>query len=157
MLGFVILVGVVVNNAILLVHQALLNVREYGMTPRNAISESVRTRVRPIFMTAVTSVFGMLPLVVAPGAGSELYRGLGAVMVGGLTVATIFTLVLVPALFSLFVSARDGLAALIHGRPVVQPVPKAIAVAPPKSMVARHPEVAAPVRPAESISRSPEA
>ncbi len=129
MLGFVILVGVVVNNAILLVHQALHNLREYGMAPRQAISESVRTRVRPIFMTAVTSVCGMLPLVIAPGAGSELYRGLGAVMVGGLIVASVFTLVLVPALLSLFISARDALFSLF--RPATAAVAPAAPARPP--------------------------
>jgi len=107
MLGFVILVGVVVNNAILLVHQALNNMRDHRMAPQEAISESVRTRVRPIFMTAMTSVCGMLPLVFMPGPGRELYRGLGSVVVGGLLVSTIFTLVLVPALFSIFVDLQQ--------------------------------------------------
>ena len=109
MLGFVILIGVVVNNAILLVHQALNFMRGISdvedvqgpLTPRRAIAESVRTRVRPILMSAVTSVLGMMPLVVMPGAGSELYRGLGAVVLGGFIVSTIFTLVLVPLLMSL--------------------------------------------------------
>ncbi len=110
MLGFILLIGVVVNNAILIVHQALNFLRGEGdiaggfegeMTPRRAIAESVRTRVRPIFMSMLTSVGGMLPLVLAPGAGSELYRGLGSVVVGGLLVSTIFTLLLVPMLLSL--------------------------------------------------------
>jgi HAE1 family hydrophobic/amphiphilic exporter-1 len=106
MLGFIILIGIVVNNAILLVHQALNNMRDGAMEPHDAIRESVRTRVRPIFMSALTSICGMLPLVIMPGAGSELYRGLGAVVVGGLLVSTIFTLVLVPAMFSLFLDGR---------------------------------------------------
>ena len=110
MLGFVILIGVVVNNAILIVHQALNFMRgEQGddgspsepMEPREAIRESVRTRMRPIFITSFTSVFGMLPLVIAPGSGSELYRGLGSIVVGGLIFATIFTLLVIPLLFSL--------------------------------------------------------
>jgi HAE1 family hydrophobic/amphiphilic exporter-1 len=100
MLGFVILVGTVVNNAILIVHQALNGLRA-GASPRDAIRESVRTRVRPIFMSTVTSVVGMLPLVLMPGSGSELYRGLGAVVVGGLMASTIFTLLVVPLLFGL--------------------------------------------------------
>ena len=70
------------------------------MAPREAITESVRTRVRPIFMTTMTSLGGLLPLVIIPGSGSELYRGLGAVVLGGLLVSTIFTLLLVPLLFS---------------------------------------------------------
>lgn len=116
MLGFIILIGIVVNNAILLVHQALNNMRDAGMKPHDAIRESVRTRVRPIFMSALTSIFGMLPLVVMPGAGSELYRGLGAVVVGGLLVSTAFTLVLVPALFSLCLDVRDR----VFGRPFAE-------------------------------------
>lgn len=114
MLGFVILVGVVVNNAILIVHQALNNMRgEHGaaeansdpMPPREAIRESVRTRMRPIFMTTCTSVFGMLPLVLTPGSGSELYRGLGSIVVGGLIFSTVFTLLVIPLLFSLVLDA----------------------------------------------------
>ncbi len=105
MLGFIILIGIVVNNAILIVHQSLNNMRE-GMEPQAAISHSVGTRVRPIFMTALTSIGGMLPLVIMPGSGSELYRGLGSVLVGGLLVATVFTLIVIPAMFSLFVEFR---------------------------------------------------
>ncbi|MBW2018816.1 MAG: efflux RND transporter permease subunit [Deltaproteobacteria bacterium] len=105
MLGFVILVGIVVNNAILIVHQTLNNIRDRNMGPREAIRESVRTRIRPIYMSAVTSVFGMLPLVLTPGAGSEFYRGLGGVVVGGLLVSTVFTIFLVPALLSLVLDA----------------------------------------------------
>ena len=106
MLGFIILIGIVINNAILLVHQALNNVRDEGMDPKEAIVESVRTRIRPIFMSATTSVCGMLPLVLFPGSGSELYKGLGSVVVGGLLVSTIFTLFLVPAVFSLVLNLR---------------------------------------------------
>jgi HAE1 family hydrophobic/amphiphilic exporter-1 len=110
MLGFIILVGTVVNNAILVVHQSLNHMREDGLAPREAIRAAVGNRVRPIFMSVTTSVFGMLPLVLFPGAGSELYRGLGSVVVGGLTVSTVFTLILVPALFSLVLDARQALA-----------------------------------------------
>jgi len=109
MLGFVILIGVVVNNAILIVHQALNFMRENWMPARDAIRESVRTRIRPIFMSALTSIMGMLPLVLMPGAGSELYRGIGSVITGGLLVSTIFTIFLVPALFSLVLDAKTAL------------------------------------------------
>ncbi|MGL6227390.1 MAG: efflux RND transporter permease subunit [Thermoguttaceae bacterium] len=119
MLGCVILIGVVVNNAILVVHQALNFMRGVGESEedkiealgyREAIQESVRTRLRPIFMTTATSVIGMLPLVIAPGAGSELYRGLGAVVVGGLTCSTLFTLIIVPLMFCLSLDFQAGLA-----------------------------------------------
>ena len=96
MLGFVILIGTVVNNAILIVHQALQHIRGEGQDPAEAIPQAVRSRIRPIFMTMSTTVFGLLPLVVWPGAGSELYRGLGSVLLGGLVVSTMFTLFLVP-------------------------------------------------------------
>lgn len=107
-LGFVILAGVVVNNAILIVHQTLNFTSgrsesdvEGEMEPNRAIALAVESRVRPIMMSTLTSVGGMLPLVLMPGAGSELYRGLGSVVVGGLLVSTIFTLMLVPIVLSL--------------------------------------------------------
>ncbi len=98
MLGFVILIGVVVNNAILIVHQSLNNVRYHGMDHKQSVLEATRTRLRPIYMSATTSIFGMLPLVVFPGPGSELYRGLGSVILGGLALSTIFTIFVVPSL-----------------------------------------------------------
>lgn len=139
MLGFVILIGVVVNNAILIVHQALNFMRGTGdagdgteyegpLPARRAISESVRTRVRPIFMSMLTSVGAMLPLILMPGSGSELYRGLGSVVVGGLIVSSIFTLLLVPLLMSLVMDA----SALLLG----------------------HKEAAETVRPAASLEAS---
>jgi HAE1 family hydrophobic/amphiphilic exporter-1 len=109
MLGFVILVGIVVNNAILIVHQTLNNIREAKMAPREAITHSVRTRIRPIYMSSITTVFAMFPLVVSPGAGSEFYRGLGSVVLGGLLVSTIFTMFLIPALLSLTFDAASKL------------------------------------------------
>ncbi len=103
MLGFIILVGVVVNNAILIVYQSLANVREAGMDGIEAIIAATRTRLRPIYMSAATSVFGMLPLAVAPGPGSELYRGLGAVVLGGLALSTVFTVFVIPCLLSFLI------------------------------------------------------
>jgi HAE1 family hydrophobic/amphiphilic exporter-1 len=114
MLGFVILVGTVVNNAILIVHQSLNLMRNEGLELRPAILESIRTRIRPIFMTTLTTVFGLSPLVFFPGAGSELYRGIGSVVLGGLVVSTVFTLVLVPTLFSLMVEFKLWLVGLFH-------------------------------------------
>jgi HAE1 family hydrophobic/amphiphilic exporter-1 len=120
MLGFVILIGTVVNNAILIVHQSLHYTRE-GVPAREAIPESVRTRIRPIFITMTTTVLGLLPLVVFPGAGSELYRGLGAVVLGGLLVSTFFTLFLVPTVFLLTMDMRDWLASWFTKRPQLEP------------------------------------
>jgi len=102
MLGFVILLGVVVNNAILVVHQGL-NQLASGSDTQSALLTAVASRVRPILMTMATTIFAMAPLVVVSGSGSELYRGLGAVLLGGLVVSTLFTLVLVPTVMSLVV------------------------------------------------------
>ena len=110
MLGFVILIGTAVNNAILIVHQALNYIRDEDYEPGEAILESVRTRIRPIFMTTLTTLFGLLPLVLFPGAGSELYRGLGSVVLGGLLVSTVFTLLLIPTLFSLMLDLTGAAA-----------------------------------------------
>jgi len=104
MLGFVMLIGMVVNNPILIVYQSLNNVRHEGMEPMDAIVESVRTRIRPIFMSASTSVLGFLPMVLSTGAGSELYRGIGSVILGGLALSTVFTVLVTPALLSFFIS-----------------------------------------------------
>lgn len=124
MIGFVILIGTVVNNAILLVEQALHFMHpqriegfedQKALPPLEAVAESVRTRIRPIFMTTLTTLVGGLPLVISPGAGSEMYRGLGAVVIGGLFVSTVFTLVLVPLLFSIVMQMREGVVATLLG------------------------------------------
>jgi HAE1 family hydrophobic/amphiphilic exporter-1 len=127
MLGFVILIGIVVNNAILIVHQSLNLIRHEGMPPPEAIPEAVRTRVRPIFMSTATSVFGMLPLVLFPGAGSELYRGLGSVVIGGLTLSTIFTLFLVPALLGITIDAKRRLRPVRSGEAAGEDIDQAVA------------------------------
>jgi HAE1 family hydrophobic/amphiphilic exporter-1 len=111
MLGFVILVGTVVNNAILIVHQALNNIRDKGMERREALVDSVRTRVRPIVMSTSTSVMAMMPLILFPGPGSEMYRGIGSVVVGGLVLSTVFTLFLIPSFTSLMWGVGDRLFA----------------------------------------------
>ena len=103
MLGFVISIGIVVDNATLIVYQALNNIRDYGMDHKEAILDSTRTRLRPIAMTTSTSVLGMLPLVLAPGPGSELYRGLGSVVLGGILFSTLFTVFVIPALLMFFI------------------------------------------------------
>ena len=97
--GFILLIGVVVNNAILVVDGALTRLRD-GLDLESAVQGAVRRRVRPILMSALTSLAGLLPLVLMPGSGSELYRGVGAVVLGGLALATFLTLFVVPALFT---------------------------------------------------------
>lgn len=100
MIGFIILLGLVVNNAILLVHQTRLG-QTSGLTRFDAVEQALSLRLRPIFMSTSTSFFGMLPLLLMPGAGSVIYRGLASVIVGGLAFSTIFTIVLLPCLLRL--------------------------------------------------------
>ena len=107
MLGFVILIGIVVNNAILLVHHTLYLIREEGLDADEAIARATQNRVRPIFMSTLTSVFGMMPLVLFPGAGSELYRGLGSVVLGGLSLSAVLTLAIVPPMMSISIGLRE--------------------------------------------------
>ena len=108
MLGFIILIGIVVNSAILLVHQTLYYVRIEHMATDDAIITATKNRIRAIFMSTLTSVFGMLPLVLVPGAGSELYRGLGSVVVGGLGLSAVITLLIVPPMMSLLVTPLEN-------------------------------------------------
>ena len=107
MIGFIILMGLVVNNAILLVHQTRSTERE-GVSRSEAVEIALRLRLRPIFMSTLTSLFGMLPLVLLPGAGSVIYRGLAVVIVGGMSVSTIFTLLLLPSLLRLGESRSES-------------------------------------------------
>jgi HAE1 family hydrophobic/amphiphilic exporter-1 len=100
MLGLIILSGIVAANAILIIAQ-MINFQKEGLSPNEALRESASTRLRPIMMTVLAAVFGMLPLVFAHGSGSELYRGLGIVVVGGLISSTLFTLLVVPTMMSL--------------------------------------------------------
>jgi multidrug efflux pump subunit AcrB len=105
MIGFIILLGLVVNNAILLVHQTRAAERE-GLNRADAVAQAIRIRTRPIFMSTLTSVCGMLPLMLVPGAGSAIYRGLATVIVGGMSVSAVFTLLLLPSILRLGESRR---------------------------------------------------
>ncbi len=97
MIGFITLLGLVVNNAILLVHQTRSAERD-GCSRRASVEQAIRRRLRPILMSTTTSLFGMLPLLLVPGPGSEIYKGLAAVIVGGMAVSTLFTLIFLPSL-----------------------------------------------------------
>lgn len=116
MIGFIILLGLVVNNAILLVSQTRAS-EARGLDRPAAVREALTLRIRPIFMSTSTSLMGMLPLVLSPGAGSLIYRGLATVIVGGMAVSMAFTLLLLPALLQLGARpARAGAA-----QPALQP------------------------------------
>jgi multidrug efflux pump subunit AcrB len=99
-IGFLILLGLVVNNAILLVMQTRGGLRK-GLDRATAVAEAVRVRARPIYMSTLTSIFGMLPLMLMPGVGSQIYRGLATVIIGGMFVSAVFTLVLMPSVMRL--------------------------------------------------------
>ncbi len=98
MLGFLILMGTVVNNPILIVHQAMINVRERSMNAMDAVRHAVEARLRPIAMSTLTTVFGLAPLVFLAGAGTELYRGVGVIVMFGLLGTAIVSLTFLPAL-----------------------------------------------------------
>ena len=98
MLGFLILMGTVVNNPILIVHRAIANVKEDGMEAVAAVQEAVDSRLRPIAISTLTTIFGLAPLVFLPGAGTELYRGVGVIVMAGIIGATVVTLTMLPSL-----------------------------------------------------------
>jgi multidrug efflux pump subunit AcrB len=104
LLGMIVLIGIVVNNPILLVEQARQNIKR-GLAPVAAVRESVRVRLRPIMMSMLTTIFGLAPVVFLPGAGTELYRGLGTIVLFGLFFSTILVLSFMPALLVLLFDA----------------------------------------------------
>lgn len=104
MLGFLILMGTVVNNPILIVHRAVSNFNEQNMNPVEAVYEAVDARLRPIAMSTITTLFGLAPLVLIPGAGTELYRGVGAIVMFGIIGAAVVTLTMLPALTAVVLS-----------------------------------------------------
>jgi len=116
MIGFIILLGLVVNNAILLVAQTRA-AEAKGLNRGEAVHQALRYRLRPIFMSTLTSLFGMLPLLVVPGAGSAIYRGMAAAIVGGMSVSTLFTLLLLPSLLQLTARPHAADAVAAHAVP----------------------------------------
>ena len=109
MLGFLILIGTVVNNPILIIDRTMRNIRTRGLASIDAVMESVRARLRPIMISSITTIFGLSPLVFNPGAGTELYRGLGAIVMFGLLFSTLITLTFMPTLLSLVLQLRERL------------------------------------------------
>lgn len=99
MLGFILLAGIVTKNGILLIDFALNRFRS-GQAVSDAILGAIKVRMRPIFMTSATTVIGALPLALGKGHGAELYGGLGATIVGGMSLSTIFTIVLIPLILA---------------------------------------------------------
>ena len=110
MLGFLILIGTVVNNPILIIDRTMRNIKTRGMASVEAVLESTRARLRPVMISSITTIFGLSPLVFNPGAGTELYRGLGAIVMFGLLFSTLITLTFMPTLLSLTLQFRDWLS-----------------------------------------------
>ncbi len=108
MLGFLVLIGTVVNNPILVVDRAVKNIKQKGMAVKAAVLESTRTRLRPVMISSITTIFGLSPLVFYPGAGTELYRGLGVIVLFGLLFSIVVTLTFVPCLLSLVLESVFG-------------------------------------------------
>ena len=106
LLGMVVLIGIVVNNPILLLEQTRLRLAQ-GEIPYDAVFNSVKVRLRPIMMSMLTTIFGLAPVVFLPGAGTELYRGLGTIVLFGLLFSTLLTLIFIPALLSLLLDFRQ--------------------------------------------------
>lgn len=98
--GMIMLVGMVVKNAIVLIDYINLN-RERGMSIITAVVHGGRSRMRPVLMTTLTTILGMVPLAIGTGQGSEMWRALGIVIIGGMTFSTIITLILIPAIYSM--------------------------------------------------------
>ncbi|NME36716.1 MULTISPECIES: efflux RND transporter permease subunit [Fusobacterium] len=113
MVGIIMLAGIVVNNAIVLIDFIKLT-RERGSDRRTAIIESCRTRLRPILMTTMTTVFGMLPLALGVGEGSEIYRGMAVTVMFGLSFSTLLTLVVIPILYTLVEDMNIYILAFIN-------------------------------------------
>ena len=101
MLGGIMLIGIVVKNGIVLIDYTML-CRERGMSVLNAVVTAGRSRLRPVLMTTLTTILGMVPMAVSTGEGAEMWRPLGISVIGGLTISTILTLILVPVLYCSF-------------------------------------------------------
>ena len=101
MIGAIMLIGIVVKNGIVLIDYISLN-RERGMSIRTAVVDGGESRLRPIIMTALTTILGMVPMAVSTGQGAEMWQPMGVAVIGGLTFSTLLTLFYVPAMYCLF-------------------------------------------------------
>jgi multidrug efflux pump subunit AcrB len=121
LLGVILLAGIVVNNAILLVDFVEQMRREKDMPMERAVVEAGAVRLRPILMTTTTTAFGMLPLAIGIGSGTELMQPLAIAVVGGLTLSTFLTLFVVPCAYIIFNRSADAVMGFLTGRP---PMPR---------------------------------
>jgi len=105
MIGVIMLAGIVVKNGIVLIDYTILN-RERGLSITHAVIHAGKSRLRPVLMTTLTTVFGMIPMAVGTGEGSEMWRSMGMTVAWGLSVSTLITLVIVPVVYCIF--AKNG-------------------------------------------------
>ena len=101
MIGGIMLIGIVVKNGIVLIDYIILN-RERGMSIRRSVIDAGKSRLRPVVMTTLTTILGMVPMAIGDGQGAEMWRPMGTAVIGGLTVSTILTLLFVPVLYCVF-------------------------------------------------------
>jgi multidrug efflux pump subunit AcrB len=124
LLGVILLAGIVVNNAILLVEYVKL-ARERGLPAHEAVVDAGAVRLRPILMTTLTTVLGMLPLAIGVGEGAELMQPLALTVVGGLSLSAVLTLVVVPCTYIIVTAAAARLRAWVLGVPAREEAPAA--------------------------------
>ncbi len=101
MIGAIMLIGIVVKNGIVLIDYITLN-RERGMSVRRSVIDGGKSRLRPVLMTSLTTILGMVPMAVGSGEGAEMWRPMGIAVIGGLTFSTILTLLFVPTMYTIF-------------------------------------------------------
>ncbi|WP_304638542.1 efflux RND transporter permease subunit [Pseudomonas sp.] len=117
LIGLILLIGIVVNNAILLVEYIEIGRRDQGLAIRDAIVRAGHVRLRPILMTTLTTVLGMLPLAIGMGEGAEIMRPLALTVVGGLMFSMLLTLIVVPCLYLIINGIAERFTARLTGRP----------------------------------------
>ncbi len=115
LLGFLVLLGTVVNNPILIVLETYAQLEEGASFAVEAVNEAVRSRLRPILMSTCTTIFGLAPLVLIPGSGTELYRGLGVIVLFGIACSALVTLTFLPCLLVAVLSLRDRIGEHLRG------------------------------------------
>lgn len=119
MIGAIMLIGIVVKNGIVLIDYIALN-RERGMSIRRAVLDGGRSRLRPVVMTTLTTILGMIPMALGSGQGSEMWKPMGTAVIGGLTFSTILTLLFVPVLYCSFAGRGVRNARRKHRKAIAQ-------------------------------------
>jgi multidrug efflux pump subunit AcrB len=114
LLGFLVLLGAVVNNPILIVQEAYQRMEEGAESITSAVDDAINIRLRAILMSTLTTILGIAPLVFIPGAGTELYRGLGAIVMFGVAFSTLVTLTVLPSLMITLIALQQSLVSRLR-------------------------------------------